>query len=69
MRSGTFHIFSISGLHVGVIALALQFTWKFLRVPQRAAVVLAGLLLGEPVGRRRVAGAALVVAGVFLLAG
>jgi drug/metabolite transporter (DMT)-like permease len=33
------------------------------------AVVLAGLLLGEPVGRRRVAGAALVVAGVFLLAG
>jgi drug/metabolite transporter (DMT)-like permease len=32
------------------------------------AVALAGALLGEPVGRRRLAGAALVVAGVFLLA-
>ena len=32
------------------------------------AVALAGLLLGEPVGRRRLAGALLVVAGVALLA-
>jgi drug/metabolite transporter (DMT)-like permease len=32
------------------------------------AVALAGLLLGEPVGRRRLAGATLVVAGVALLA-
>ena len=35
MRSGTFHVFSISGLHVGVIALALAFVRKGLRVPQR----------------------------------
>jgi drug/metabolite transporter (DMT)-like permease len=31
------------------------------------AVALAGLLLGEAVGRRRLLGGALVVAGVFLL--
>ena len=39
MRSGTFHIFSISGLHVGVIALALQSLLQFLRLPHRLAVV------------------------------
>lgn len=39
MRSGTFHIFSISGLHVGVIALALQCLLRFLRLPRRPAVV------------------------------
>ena len=35
MRSGTFHVFSISGLHVGVIATALLFLRKRLGVPQR----------------------------------
>jgi competence protein ComEC len=39
MRSGTFHVFSISGLHVGVIALALQSLLRFLRVPRRPTVV------------------------------
>lgn len=39
MRSGTFHIFSISGLHVGVIALAIQSMLALARVPKRAAVV------------------------------
>ncbi len=39
MRSGTFHIFSISGLHVGVIALALQSLLRFLRLPRRPAVM------------------------------
>lgn len=39
MRSGVFHIFSISGLHVGVIALAIQSALQLLRVPRRAAVV------------------------------
>ena len=39
MRSGTFHIFSISGLHVGVIALALQSLLRLVRVPRRPAVV------------------------------
>ncbi len=37
MRSGTFHIFSISGLHVGVIGLALYTLCNLLRVPRRAA--------------------------------
>jgi competence protein ComEC len=40
MRSGTFHIFSISGLHVGVIALALHSILLLLRIPRRAAVFL-----------------------------
>lgn len=38
MRSGTFHIFSISGLHVGVIALALHSLLRVLRLPRRPAV-------------------------------
>jgi competence protein ComEC len=45
MRSGTFHIFSISGLHVGVIALALQSLLRLLRVPRRPAVVASLALL------------------------
>lgn len=39
MRSGTFHIFSISGLHVGVIGGALYMLFNLLRVPRRPAVV------------------------------
>ncbi len=42
MRSGTFHIFSVSGLHVGVIALSLHSLFRLLRLPQRLA---AGLCL------------------------
>ncbi|MBA3848862.1 MAG: hypothetical protein C0502_02555 [Opitutus sp.] len=42
MRSGVFHIFSISGLHVGVIAVAILSGLALLRVPPRAARV-AGL--------------------------
>jgi len=39
MRSGTFHVFSVSGLHVGVIAVAVgQLLW-LLRLPRRAAAV------------------------------
>jgi competence protein ComEC len=47
MRSGTFHIFSISGLHVGVIAAALHHLFQLLRVPRRIAVapILATLWL------------------------
>lgn len=45
MRSGTFHIFSISGLHVMVIAGAIYFTGKMLRVPRRPAVVLSLIVL------------------------
>lgn len=39
MRSGVFHIFSISGLHVGVIAIAIQSALQLLRMPRRPAVV------------------------------
>ncbi|WP_415908756.1 ComEC/Rec2 family competence protein [Oleiharenicola sp. Vm1] len=42
MRSGVFHIFSISGLHVGVIAMAILSALQLLRVPRRTAVI-AGL--------------------------
>lgn len=42
MRSGVFHIFSVSGLHVGVIAIAILSGLKLLRVPGRVAR-LAGL--------------------------
>lgn len=34
MRSGTFHVFSISGLHVGVIAMAIGQLAKLLRIPR-----------------------------------
>jgi competence protein ComEC len=45
MQSGTFHIFSISGLHVAVIAGALRILLGLLRVPKRAGVVVTiGLL-------------------------
>lgn len=44
MRSGVFHIFSISGLHVGVIALAILSVLALLRVPKRVASV-TGLLV------------------------
>ncbi len=40
MRSGTYHIFSISGLHVGVIAVALLSLLRVLRVPRLPAVAL-----------------------------
>ncbi|MEJ1972871.1 MAG: ComEC/Rec2 family competence protein [Lacunisphaera sp.] len=38
VRSGTFHIFSISGLHVGIISLALQALLRALRLPRPIAV-------------------------------
>ncbi len=37
MRSGVFHIFSISGLHVGVIAVAILSGLTLLRVPRQVA--------------------------------
>jgi len=45
MRSGTFHIFSVSGLHVGVISIALQGLLRTLRLPRRPAVVITLALL------------------------
>jgi len=45
MRSGTFHIFSISGLHVGVIALAIHSVFSLLRLPRRPAVAVGLVVL------------------------
>ena len=45
MRSGTFHIFSISGLHVSVIAVALQSVLQLLQLPRRATVALSVAIL------------------------
>ena len=45
MRSGTFHIFSISGLHVGIIALALHSVLRLLQIPRRATMALSLLIL------------------------
>lgn len=40
MRSGTFHLFSVSGLHVAAIAGAIHLLFRLLRVPRRFAVVI-----------------------------
>lgn len=40
MRSGTMHLFAISGLHIGMIAVALHALLRLLRLPRR--VCLAG---------------------------
>lgn len=45
MRSGTFHVFSVSGLHVGVIAAAIYAIFSVLRVSRRATVILTLLSL------------------------
>lgn len=44
MRSGTFHVFSISGLHVGVIATAILSLLQLVRFSRRTAT-LAGLAI------------------------
>jgi competence protein ComEC len=41
VRSGTFHIFSISGLHVAIIAGALHLLLRWLRVPRQLTVIIA----------------------------
>ncbi len=45
MRSGTFHIFSVSGLHVGVIAAAIYSGFSLLRLPRPPTVALSLLIL------------------------
>ena len=78
MRSGTFHVFSVSGLHVGVIALALHMLMTALRIPRRpgAVVTLAVLWLyvqvtggGTPSVRAYVMIAFLLASKVFRLPG
>ena len=45
MRSGTFHIFCIAGLHIGVIATAIFSLLQLLRLPPRWAIIGSLLLL------------------------
>jgi len=45
MRIGTFHIFSVSGLHVGVIALAIYCVFSLSRVPRRPTTILTLVVL------------------------
>jgi competence protein ComEC len=45
LQSGTFHVFSISGLHVGVIAVALHSLGLILRTPRRPTMVITVAML------------------------
>ncbi len=45
MRSGTFHLFSVSGLHVAAIAGAIHLLFRLLRVPRRFAVIIGLVVL------------------------
>lgn len=46
LRSGTVHVFAISGLHTGIVAGILSLFLLILRVPFRARALLLPLLLG-----------------------
>jgi competence protein ComEC len=78
MRSGTFHVFSVSGLHVGVIALALHMLMTALRIPRRPGAVITLTVLwlyvqvtggGTPSVRAYVMIAFLLASKVFRLPG
>lgn len=78
MRSGTFHIFSISGLHVGVIAGAIYGFFNLLRLPRRPAVAASIVVLwlyvqitgaGSPAERALVMIAFLLASRIFRLPG
>jgi len=45
MRSGTMHLFSISGLHIAVIALAIEGLLGLFRLPRIARFILSAVLL------------------------
>ncbi len=78
MRSGTFHIFSVSGLHVGVIASALYVLFGLLRIPRPITGGLSLIVLwlyvqitggSSPALRTFLMIACLVAAQVFRLPG
>jgi len=45
LKSGTLHLFAISGLHIGAMALALNGALLLVRVPRRVAVIVELLVL------------------------
>ncbi|MBX9742962.1 MAG: ComEC/Rec2 family competence protein [Chthoniobacterales bacterium] len=72
--TGTMHLFAVSGLHVGMIAVILWFVFKFLRLPRRVAVVfsIAGLffyvmMTGFHIGSWRAAIMASILLSGFLV--
>lgn len=78
LRSGTFHVFSVSGLHVGVIALTLRLFGKAVRLPGRIGAALTLVVLwvyvqvtgaGAPSVRAFVMVAFLLASEVFRLPG
>lgn len=50
LQTGTLHLFAISGLHIGVIAMALHTLLMILRVPPKPGAILGLALLGSFVG-------------------
>ncbi len=45
LRSGTMHLFAISGLHIGVIAVAINGLLRLVRVDRRIAFLIGSLIL------------------------
>lgn len=74
VNTGTIHVLAVSGLHVGIVAVALLAIFGLLRVPKRvlpiltvAALVLYMVLIGAPPSvSRATLMAALILVGTFL---
>lgn len=69
-RTGTFHLFSVSGLHVGMISLILWQALRLLRVPRRVAacaIIPALFFYALMVGWKPASVRAAVMASVFLV--
>ena len=45
LRSGTMHLFAISGLHIGIIALTINGALQLFRVPRLAAFLIGSIIL------------------------
>ena len=68
-KSGTLHVFAVSGLHVGMVGTLLAFTLWMIRVPRWALIIgtILGMLLYAGItGFRPSAVRALIMAAIFL---
>lgn len=45
LRSGTMHLFAISGLHIGIIAVAINSALRLVRIPRVTAFAIGSLIL------------------------
>lgn len=68
-RTGTFHFFALSGLHVAIFAFFLWYTLALLPVPRniRIGIVMAGLILYCVVGGARISLVRATVMGLLYL--